>query len=70
MTDSLWRVRQGHETHWFLSEKDAKQFSKDRWDDFELDGVPFIDQISLSEVVITLNVLETVAIDMKKILVN
>lgn len=52
-----YRVSQGAYRRWFQSAEDAKQFADDRWDN-EFDGVPFVEEYHIPEVIQKLNELE------------
>ena len=54
---TVWRVQSGNTTRWFAGEVTARDFAGDRYDT-ELDGVPFIQQITLSELLHRVNQLE------------
>jgi hypothetical protein len=53
-----YRVQSGGHTRWFLERADAKQYANDRFDN-ECDGVPFVEGLSLIEVLSRLNELES-----------
>ena len=52
-----YRVIQGAYRRWFKSAEDAKQFADDRWDR-EFDGVPFVEEYKVEELISKLNELE------------
>ena len=55
---SVWRVASGNHTRWFAGELGARDFASDRFDD--VDGpIPFVEQISLTELLGRVNELET-----------
>ena len=54
---SVWRVSSGNESRWFAGELGARDYAGDRFDD--VDGpIPFVEQISMSEMLVHLNTLE------------
>ena len=55
---SVWRVQSGSITRWFAGELGARQWADDRFEN-EFDGVPFVEQITLSEALTRLNELES-----------
>ena len=57
MTDTFYRVQQGNYRRWFRDRDAAKQFCDDRFE-ANFDGVPFIDEYSIEEVVLKINELE------------
>ena len=54
---TVWRVASGNQTRWFAGEIGARDYANDRYDT-ELDGVPFLEQITLSELLHRVNQLE------------
>lgn len=54
---TVWRVKSGNTTRWFDGEVNARDFACNRYDT-EIDGVPFIEQITLSELLHRANQLE------------
>ena len=54
---TVWRVQSGGRCKWFTKQADAKYYANDRFDT-ELDGVPFLDELTLSEALNRLNGLE------------
>ena len=54
---TVWRVQSGGRCKWFSKHADAKDFANDRFDT-EVEGVPFLDELKLSEVLARLNGLE------------
>ena len=54
---TVWRVQSGGFTRWFAGEIGARDYANDRYDT-ELDGVPFLEQITMSEMLTHLNELE------------
>ncbi len=54
---SVWRVQSGGVTRWFAGELGARQWADDRFEN-EFDGVPFVEQIVMSEMLTHLNELE------------
>lgn len=54
---TVWRVRSGSDTRWFPGELGARQYADDRYDK-EFDGIPFLEQITLTEALTRLNELE------------
>ena len=55
---TVWRVQSGSDTRWFSGELGARQYADDRYDK-EFDGVPFLEQITLTEALTRLNELES-----------
>ena len=55
---TVWRVRSGGVTRWFPGELGPRQYADDRFET-EFDGVPFVEQITLSEALTRLNELES-----------
>ena len=55
---TVWRVRSGGVTRWFPGEFGARQWADDRYEK-EFDGIPFIEQITLTEALTRLNELES-----------
>ena len=53
----FYRVQQGSYRRWFKGRDAAKQFCDDRFD-MEFDGVPFIDEYTLEEMLLKINELE------------
>lgn len=53
----VWRVQSGSITRWFAGELGARNYADDRWDN-EFDGVPFIEQLTMTEALTRLNELE------------
>ncbi len=54
----LWRVQSGSVTRWFAGELGARDYASDRFDT-EFDGVPFLEQVTLTEALTRLNELES-----------
>ncbi len=54
---TVWRVSSGSESRWFAGEIGARDYANDRYDT-ELEGVPFVEQIGMSEMLVHLNTLE------------
>ena len=54
---TVWRVCSGGRSKWFAGEIGARDYASDRFD-AEFDGVPFVEQVTLSEALIRLNDLE------------
>lgn len=54
---TVWRVSSGNHTRWFAGEISARDFAHQRYDN-EFDGVPFIEQITLNELLHRVNQLE------------
>ena len=55
---SVWRVVSGGHTRWFSGELGAHLWADDRFEN-EFDGIPFIEQIALTEALTRLNELES-----------
>ena len=55
---AVWRVQSGSVTRWFGGELGARNWADDRFDT-EFDGVPFIEQVTLTEALSRLNELES-----------
>ena len=55
----VWRVQSGSYARWFWDEADAKEYAKARFE-YDLDGVPFVSQMSDAEMLARLNQLEAV----------
>ena len=53
----VWRVQSGSHARWFWEEDDARQYAKSRYE-YDLDGVPFVSQMSDAEMLARLNQLE------------
>ena len=54
---SVWRVQSGGVTKWFWEERDARQHVKDRYD-IDLDGIPYVAELTDREMIAHLNNLE------------
>ncbi len=54
----VWRVCSGGVTRWFAGDVGARQWADDRFES-EFDGVPFVEQITLTEALTRLNELES-----------
>jgi hypothetical protein len=54
---TVWRVQSGSRSKWFAGEIGARDYASDRFD-AEFDGVPFVEQVTLSEALVRLNDLE------------
>ena len=54
---TVWRVSSGNHNRWFAGEITARDFAQQRFDN-EFDGVPFVEQITLSEMLHRVNQLE------------
>ena len=50
----MWVVSTGSSKTYFYDEGDAREYARDRFD-FDLDGVPFISTVTLSEAITELN---------------
>ena len=55
---TVWRVSSGGVTKFFAGELGARQYADDRYEN-ELDGVPFVEEITLAETLARLNELES-----------
>ena len=55
---TVWRVQSGSVTRWFAGELGAMDYASDRFDN-EFDGVPFVEQVTLTEALSRLNELES-----------
>lgn len=55
---TVWRVQSGGISRWFAGEIGARQWADDRFEN-EFDGVPFVEQITLTEALVRLNELES-----------
>ena len=55
---AVWRVCSGGVTRWFSGELGARNWADDRFEN-EFDGVPFVEQITLTEALVRLNELES-----------
>ena len=53
----VWRVQSGTHSRWFWEEDDARDYANNRYE-YDLDGVPFISQMSNEEMLVRLNQLE------------
>ena len=53
----VWRVQSGSHSRWFFEEEDARQYAKARYD-YELDGVPFISELTDRDLMVRINELE------------
>lgn len=53
----VWRVCSGSHTRWFAGELGARDYANDRFDN-DFDGVPFVEQVTLSEMLSRINSLE------------
>jgi hypothetical protein len=53
----VWRVSSGNHTKWFWEERDARQYAKDRYE-IDLDGIPFVAELTDREMIAHLNNLE------------
>ena len=54
---TVWRVVSGSHSRWFPGELGARQYADDRYET-EFDGVPFVEEITLTEALNRLNELE------------
>ena len=54
---TVWRVQSGGRSKWFAGEIGARDYASDRFDN-EFDGVPFVEEITLTEALQRLNTLE------------
>ena len=54
----VWRVCSGGVTRWFGGEIGARNWADDRFEN-EFDGVPFVEQVTLTEALVRLNELES-----------
>ena len=55
MRDSImWVVSSGSSKTYFYDEGDAREYASDRYD-FDLEGVPFVSQVTLGEAIKELN---------------
>ena len=54
---TVWRVQSGGRCKWFAEQADARDYANDRFDT-EIEGVPFLDEVTLSEALTRLNGLE------------
>ena len=54
---TVWRVQSGGAVRWFGGELGARDYASDRFE-AEFDGVPFVEQVSMSEMLTHLNELE------------
>jgi hypothetical protein len=54
---TVWRVQSGGITRWFAGELGARDYASDRFE-AEFDGVPFVEQILMSEMLAHINELE------------
>ena len=57
---TVWRVQSGGRSKWFAGELGARDYANDRFDT-ELEGVPFLDELTLSEAFNRLNELEALS---------
>jgi hypothetical protein len=57
---TVWRVQSGGRSKWFTGELGAREWANDRFDT-EVDGVPFLREVTLSEAIQILNQLEYLA---------
>jgi len=57
---TVWRVQSGSDTRWFSGEFGARQYADDRYEK-EFDGIPFLEQITLTEALTRLNELESLS---------
>ena len=53
----VWRVSSGAHTKWFRDERDARDYARDRYD-IDLEGVPFVAELTDREMIAHLNNLE------------
>ena len=56
---TVWRVSSGNRSRYFAGEIGARDYASDRYDK-DLDGVPFVSELTLTEVLNRLNELESV----------
>ena len=54
---NVWRVYSGGRSKWFAGEIGARDYASDRFDK-EFDGVPWVEEVTLSEALTRLNELE------------
>ena len=54
---NVWRVQSGGRSKWFVGEIGARDYASDRFDK-EFDGVPWVEEVTLSEALVRLNELE------------
>ena len=54
---TVWRVVSGSHSRWFPGELGARQYADDRYET-EFDGVPFVEEITITEALNRLNELE------------
>lgn len=54
---TVWRVVSGGNSRWFPGELGARQYADDRYE-IEFDGVPFVEEITITEALNRLNELE------------
>ena len=57
---TVWRVQSGSRSKWFAGELGARDYANDRFD-IELEGVPFLTEMTLSEAITRLNQLEALS---------
>ena len=50
----MWVVSVGSSKTYFYDEGDAREYARDRYD-YDIDGVPFISTVTLSEAIMELN---------------
>jgi hypothetical protein len=53
----VYKVESGGKSRWFWDEHDARKYASDRFDR-ELDGVPFITELTDAELMVRVNELE------------
>ena len=56
---TVWRVSSGNRSRYFAGEIGARDYARDRYDK-DIEGVPFLTELTLSEVLNRLNELESV----------
>ena len=57
---TVWCVQSGSRSKWFAGELGARDYANDRFDT-ELEGVPFLTEMTLSEAITRLNQLEALS---------
>ncbi len=55
---SVWRVVSGSHSRWFSGEVSAREWAGDRYE-VEFDGIPFVEQVTLTEAINRLNQFES-----------
>ena len=57
---TVWCVQSGSRSTWFAGELGARDYANDRFDT-ELEGVPFLTEMTLTEAITRLNQLEALS---------